>query len=112
MPTMQDMTGQVALVTGAGGGLGGASAVRLAELGADVAVLDVSADALAGTAEKVRAMIEGTRFVFEGRHIPVTISVGVAELAPSLANADDLIKMADARLYKAKEGGRNRVIVD
>ncbi|MCB2062422.1 MAG: SDR family oxidoreductase [Novosphingobium sp.] len=56
MPTMQDMTGQVALVTGAGGGLGGASAVRLAELGADVAVLDVSADALAGTAEKVRAM--------------------------------------------------------
>ncbi len=56
MPTMMDMTGQVALVTGAGGGLGGASAVRIAELGADVALLDVSAEALAGTAEKVRAM--------------------------------------------------------
>lgn len=56
MPTMQDMTGQVALVTGAGGGLGGATAVRIAELGGDVAVLDVSADALAATAEKVRAM--------------------------------------------------------
>ena len=35
MPTMQDMSGQVALVTGAGGGLGGASAVRIAERGAD-----------------------------------------------------------------------------
>jgi NAD(P)-dependent dehydrogenase (short-subunit alcohol dehydrogenase family) len=56
MPTMMDMTGQVALVTGAGGGLGGASAIRIAELGADVALLDVSAEALAGTAEKVRAM--------------------------------------------------------
>ena len=56
MPTMQDMTGQVALVTGAGGGLGGATAIRIAELGGDVAVLDVSADALAATAEKVRAM--------------------------------------------------------
>ena len=56
MPTMMDMTGQVALVTGAGGGLGGASAIRIAELGADVALLDVSAEALAGTAQKVRAM--------------------------------------------------------
>ncbi|MEZ4382821.1 MAG: GGDEF domain-containing protein [Nannocystaceae bacterium] len=63
-------------------------------------------------AEKVRALIENTRFVFEGRHIPVTISVGVAELSPTLANADDLIKTADARLYKAKEGGRNRVVTD
>lgn len=56
MPTMQDMTGLVALVTGAGGGLGGATAIRIAELGGDVAVLDVSAEALAATAEKVRAM--------------------------------------------------------
>ena len=56
MPTMMDMTGKVALVTGAGGGLGGASAVRIAELGADVALLDVSAQALSATADKVRAM--------------------------------------------------------
>jgi NAD(P)-dependent dehydrogenase (short-subunit alcohol dehydrogenase family) len=53
---MQDMTGQVALVTGAGGGLGGASALRIAELGGDLALLDISAEALAGTAEKARAM--------------------------------------------------------
>jgi NAD(P)-dependent dehydrogenase (short-subunit alcohol dehydrogenase family) len=56
MPSNNDMTGKVALVTGAGGGLGGASAVRIAELGADVALLDMSAEALAATAEKVRGM--------------------------------------------------------
>lgn len=63
-------------------------------------------------AEKVRQMIETQRFVFEGRHIPVTISVGVAELLPDLANSDDLIKTADARLYRAKEGGRNQVVAE
>ena len=48
--------------------------------------------------------------MFEGRHIPVTISVGVAELTPEVATYDDLIKRADARLYKAKQTGRNKVI--
>jgi two-component system cell cycle response regulator len=63
-------------------------------------------------AEKVRGMIEGTRFVFEARHIPVTISIGVAEMNSAVQSADDLIKVADARLYRAKEGGRNRVVAD
>ncbi len=60
--------------------------------------------------ETIRELIEKTRFEFEGQSIPVTISIGVAELTPELANSDDLIKAADARLYLAKEGGRNRVI--
>ncbi|MGB1275663.1 MAG: GGDEF domain-containing protein, partial [Nannocystaceae bacterium] len=60
--------------------------------------------------EKIRAMIEQARFVFEGHHIPITISVGVAELTASIANADDLIRAADANLYRAKNGGRNCVV--
>jgi diguanylate cyclase (GGDEF)-like protein len=60
--------------------------------------------------ETIREMVEETRFVFEGRHIPLTISVGVAEIEPHIANADDLIQTADARLYKAKQSGRNRVV--
>jgi diguanylate cyclase (GGDEF)-like protein len=61
-------------------------------------------------AEKIRTMIETEPFVFEGRRVPVTISVGVGELESSVANADDLIKTGDRRLYAAKAGGRNRVV--
>jgi diguanylate cyclase (GGDEF)-like protein len=61
-------------------------------------------------AETIREMVEQTRFVFEGRHIPLTVSVGVAELEPHIANADDLIQTADGRLYRAKQSGRNRVV--
>lgn len=51
-----DMTGKIALVTGAGGGLGRATALRLAQLGADVAVVDVAADRLAETAKQIRGL--------------------------------------------------------
>jgi len=51
-----DMAGKVALVTGAAAGLGRASAMRLAQLGADVAVVDVAADAVAGTAAEIEAL--------------------------------------------------------
>lgn len=61
-------------------------------------------------AESVRRMVEGEEFVFEGRRIPLAISVGVAELDPGMTHADDLIRRADGRLYRAKQTGRNRVI--
>jgi NAD(P)-dependent dehydrogenase (short-subunit alcohol dehydrogenase family) len=49
-----DMTGKVALVTGAAAGLGRATALRLAGLGAKVALVDVAAEGLEETAALVR----------------------------------------------------------
>ncbi|MEJ5977650.1 SDR family NAD(P)-dependent oxidoreductase [Novosphingobium sp. PS1R-30] len=50
------MTGRVALVTGAAAGLGRASAIRLAEVGADLAITDVAEAGLEETAQTIRAL--------------------------------------------------------
>jgi diguanylate cyclase (GGDEF)-like protein len=60
-------------------------------------------------AEKVRRIVEGTEFVFEGTRIPVTVSMGVATLDPDTADSGALIKRSDENLYEAKRAGRNCV---
>jgi diguanylate cyclase (GGDEF)-like protein len=67
----------------------------------------------AAFAEAVREAVEGTEFAGApqqplGR---VTISAGVATFPWDAQTDEALIKAADDNLYKAKEGGRNRVVV-
>lgn len=42
--------------------------------------------------------------------VPVTVSLGVADLASADARGMDLVQAADTALYSAKHSGRNRVI--
>lgn len=60
-------------------------------------------------AEKTRRLVEAQTFRFDGQALPVTISLGVATLARARPEAAELVRTADARLYEAKHGGRNRV---
>jgi len=62
-------------------------------------------------AERLRAAIADTPFEHGGQRIPLTISVGVAELA-SADSAEVLYQRADQRLYAAKQAGRNQVKSD
>ena len=62
-------------------------------------------------AHDVRQRVEAARFVFQNETIPVTVSIGLARLRESHKTGLDLIKEADERLYDAKRGGRNRVVV-
>jgi glucose 1-dehydrogenase len=50
------LSGKVAVVTGAGGGIGAAVALELAREGAHVAVLDINGDGAAATAESIKAL--------------------------------------------------------
>ncbi|SEK35189.1 MULTISPECIES: GGDEF domain-containing protein [Stigmatella] len=61
-------------------------------------------------AEKIRKLIEEKTFMFEDKEIPVTISIGVADMTADMTEPSQFIKVSDANLYKAKKSGRNRVI--
>ncbi|MBI4986403.1 MAG: GGDEF domain-containing protein, partial [Rhodocyclales bacterium] len=60
-------------------------------------------------AERIRGAVELESYASGEREIAVTVSVGVAAIAPAQANAEALLKDADAALYRAKQAGRNRV---
>ena len=62
-------------------------------------------------AELIREKVEETAMMFENQHIPLTVSIGVANYkSDGCENVADLHKKADLRVYTAKERGRNRVI--
>ena len=70
---------------------------------------ETSLDGAQALAENLRARVAEHPFTFQGERIPVTISVGGALLLGEDKTATDLIQRADAKLYEAKRGGRNRV---
>ncbi|MEQ1774651.1 MAG: GGDEF domain-containing protein [Burkholderiales bacterium] len=77
-----------------------------------VAVLP-NADVLTATelAERIRGSIEAHTFVFDGKTLKQTISIGVSENQSAFKTATDLLNDADRKLYQSKQSGRNRVTV-
>ncbi len=70
---------------------------------------DVATARLAG--ERLRALVQETRFEVDGVAHAVSISVGVSAATRSVDDAAVLLKLADQALYRAKRHGRNRVEV-
>lgn len=88
------LEGQVAVVTGAGRGIGKAIALRFAREGADIAIIDVNADGAATTAHEVEAA---------GRRSSVTqadvsdfraVRAAVAKIAADFGSIDILVNNA------------------
>jgi diguanylate cyclase (GGDEF)-like protein len=63
-------------------------------------------------AERVRSLVESAHIVWEGRRVPVTISLGVAhnQSGLSMPRPESLTAAADEALYRAKRTGRNRAL--
>jgi diguanylate cyclase (GGDEF)-like protein len=59
-------------------------------------------------AERLRVDVRDRRPV----GVPVSVSIGVAVAEPECLDTDDMLARADASLYAAKAGGRDRIFVD
>lgn len=59
-------------------------------------------------AENLRKQAEALEIYFDGNHIPITLSIGIAVLPHDGESLAELMSVADERLYIAKQNGRNR----
>ncbi len=71
---------------------------------------NTSSDAALVLAEKIRRIIEKTKFNYAGKAINITISCGIAELQVG-DNQETLFVRADKALYQAKKKGRNQCVL-
>ncbi|MDD9952196.1 MAG: sensor domain-containing diguanylate cyclase [Zetaproteobacteria bacterium] len=71
-----------------------------------------TADGARLAAEKLREAVEQEVFIYKDEiEIPVTISLGIAQLKVGNETGQEAIERADSALYKAKHSGRNQVRV-
>lgn len=62
--------------------------------------------------EHIRSKLRELNVLHQGRSVGMlTVSIGVAELRTHGASPKELLEAADAALYSAKRGGRDRVVV-
>lgn len=84
----------------------------LARIGGDefcCLLYSCSADKARLIAEGLRIAVERAEFQFEQIELPVSLSIGIAEIDSDSQSTAEVIRAADAACYSAKQYGRNRV---
>jgi diguanylate cyclase (GGDEF)-like protein len=71
---------------------------------------NVDVDALSTIGNRLRSLVEKSRFTAGSRVIRVTVSIG-ATLSKRDDSEEELIKRADQLMYKSKAAGRNRLSI-
>lgn len=81
--------------------------------GEEFAVLlpDTALAAAQTLAERLRQQVEASAASGQGPPVPITVSIGVAELWATDTDVADALARADQALYAAKHSGRNRVVL-
>ncbi len=66
-------------------------------------------ESAAAVAERIRKMIQNTRFVYHKQEISLTVSVGVTEIQEGDSSHEQIFNRVDKAMYKAKKNGKNFV---
>jgi diguanylate cyclase (GGDEF)-like protein len=61
--------------------------------------------------ERIRSTISKLEFIFEKKSFSVTVSIGLSQIMESGDDLEKMIKRSDDSLFKAKQNGRNRVVL-
>lgn len=116
MPNPSNMKNKAALVTGAASGLGRATALKLAQAGADVCLVDVNAEGLERTAQQarargVRALVHATDLAHR-ENCTGAVAAAVAQLGrlDALCNVAGIIVMCHAHEMSAADFERTLAV--
>lgn len=77
-------------------------------------LIETNQEAANIVAEKIRKLVEDHKFAHESSQPDgkITISAGVATFPDDAEDFDTMVAVADQRLYRAKQSGRNTVVID
>jgi diguanylate cyclase (GGDEF)-like protein len=73
-------------------------------------LVETDKEAARAKADEIRQRFARQEFEAGGVKFSVTMSVGVSTCTDDATTSAQLLRSADERLYKAKTGGRNRVV--
>lgn len=76
-----------------------------------VALMDSTPEAARKRVEQWRAEFGACAVPYEGNLLQTTVSAGLASFPGDGSGLDELVRKADAAMYRAKAAGRNRVVV-
>jgi diguanylate cyclase (GGDEF)-like protein len=62
-------------------------------------------------AERIRRSVEGSRFDIRGGDMHITVSLGIASYPEDGGNLEVILDKADKAMYRAKQRGRNQVVM-
>ncbi|TVZ37463.1 diguanylate cyclase (GGDEF)-like protein [Alteromonadaceae bacterium 2753L.S.0a.02] len=76
-----------------------------------VILMDTDAQSALIVAERLRSKVAAETIAYDGHNFNYTISLGIAELNSTMADATAWIESADKALYQAKHNGRNNSVI-
>lgn len=74
-------------------------------------LVDTRRSVAIATAERLRLAVAETELEADGQRVALSVSIGIA-CASAPCAAIELFRRADGDLYRAKSGGRNRIVID